>query len=72
MTCLYYTELCLEGTVRITGGSNDLIGRVEVCVNRTWGTVCGENWNDLNALVLCQQLGHSPNGTINGRAFSPS
>ena len=41
-----------------------LIGRVEVCVNRTWGTVCGEMWSDLHASVVCQQVGHSVNGII--------
>ncbi len=52
----------MDGTVQIAGGPSPLVGRVEVCVNRTWGTVCENNWNDLDALVLCQQMGHSSNG----------
>jgi len=58
-------EICLDGDVRIAGGESSLIGRVEVCVNSTWGIVCGNDWIDLNALVVCQQIGHSPNGTNN-------
>lgn len=60
----YFAELCSDGNGRIAGRSSDLIGRVEVCVNGTWGTVCEEGWNDLSALVLCRQLGHSPNGIL--------
>ena len=51
--------------VQIAGdGSNSLFGRAEVCVNRTWGVICGEGWNDVSASVFCQQIGHSPNGTV--------
>jgi deleted-in-malignant-brain-tumors protein 1 len=55
-------ELCSNGNIRISGGSSDLIGRIEVCVNRTWGSVCGQGWSDLNAAVACRQAGHSSNG----------
>ena len=44
------------------GGPSELIGRAEVCVNTTWTFVCGDGWSDLNALVFCRQLGHSPYG----------
>ena len=54
--------LCSDGEVRITGGSSPTIGRVEVCINSTWGTICDESWNDSDASVVCRQLGHSPYG----------
>ncbi len=57
-----YTERCREGDFQIDGGPTDLVGNVEVCVNRTWGTVCAEGWDDIAASILCQQIGHSPNG----------
>ena len=53
----------MDGDVRLTGGANDLEGRVEVCLNSTWGTVCEDNWNNINARVVCQQLGHPNEGT---------
>ena len=54
-------DLCVDGDVRIQGGQT--YGRVDVCVNQTWGTVCsGNHWNDVAASVVCRQLGHSSYG----------
>ena len=55
-------ELCTDGQVRVIGSSSSHIGRVEVCVNQTWGTVCDSTWNDRAASVICRQLGFSPYG----------
>ena len=37
-------------------------GRVEICVNQTYRTICEDNWNNADASVLCAELGFSPYG----------
>ena len=48
---------CEDGDVRLVGGSNPLEGRVEVCINRAWGTICDNGFNNEDATVICNQLG---------------
>ena len=62
MTKLHYTG-CNEGSVRLVGGITELEGRVEICRNNTWGTICDDGWDNTDARVVCRQLGLSVAGT---------
>ena len=53
-------ELSLECTnddIRLVDGSTNREGRVEVCVDGYWGTVCGEGWGETEASLVCSKLG---------------
>lgn len=50
---------CTSGSIRLVNGPNEYSGRVEVCMEQAWGTVCDDLWTNEDAMVACSQLGFS-------------
>ena len=41
-----------------------MTGRVEICNNQVWGTVCNDAWGAKDVQVACRQLGFTSIGTV--------
>ncbi|XP_071484060.1 uncharacterized protein [Diadema antillarum] len=46
-------------SLRLTGGSSEREGRVEISCNGQWGTVCDDGWDINDAHAVCRELGYS-------------
>ena len=55
-------DVCNYGDIRLVGGANVYEGRVEVCIDNQWGTVCDNFWDSTDATVVCNQLRYSYTG----------
>ena len=56
-------EPCMDGEVRLRDGPNPLEGRLEICINNAWGTVCREEFTSDEAGIVCDRLGFNE-GTL--------
>ena len=53
---------CNDGDIRLVNGSVANEGRVEICYDNQWGTVCDDFFDSPEAKVICRQLGYSTVG----------
>lgn len=59
---------CLPGSVQLfnttTGytaeGAFYIGGEVAICHNESYGTICGQGWDERDATVVCRQLNYIP------------
>ena len=51
------TSDCSDGDVRLVNGSFATQGRLEVCSNGIWGSVCSTGFDPTDAYVVCNELG---------------
>ena len=61
---IQFTELCTNNAIRLRDSTTPTNGRLQVCVNGMWKTICSDElWDDHDATVVCRQLGFAPHGT---------
>ena len=37
-------------------------GRVEICLNNVWGTICDDSFSNVDAKVVCRKLNYTTEG----------
>lgn len=48
---------CTSGDIRLSGKQTPESGRLEVCINQAWGSLCNYYWEYRDAQVVCRELG---------------
>ena len=53
------TTVCTNGDIRLMNGTEPSVreGRVEICYNNAYGSICDDFWDIVDASVVCRQLG---------------
>ena len=64
-------QSCTNETLRLVNGPLESAGRVEICINGVWGTVCSNYPHSNYSRVVCRQLGYNVN-TSDGELVSSS
>ena len=53
-------DTIMNGALRLINGLSQYEGRVEIFWNSEWKAICNDEWDQLDAVVVCRQLGHLP------------
>ena len=58
-----HVVVCEQYAIRLVGGTTVFEGRVELCIDETWNTVCADSaWTNIDANIACRQAGYAATG----------
>lgn len=55
-------DVCTHGELRLQDGPNVRAGRLELCVNNVWGTVCANTFDEGDAALACATMNFERQG----------
>ena len=55
-------DLILRSIVDFIG--KEIVGRLEICYDGYWGSICGYQFSDTVAIVACKNLGYAKKGNL--------
>lgn len=61
-------QSCDTGSIRLVSGSTPYEGRLELCADNIWSTVCDDNFGANEAAVVCGQLGFNNSASKRGKS----
>ena len=53
---IFVVTVCRLGDIRLVNGNSSLEGRIEMCYNDAWSTICHTSWESSGAQQVCRQL----------------
>ena len=56
---IYFPIDCVDGSIRLTGGSSSMEGTIQVCHDNVWGLIADVDWDKQDAQVVCKSLNYS-------------
>ena len=59
-----FIDKCNDGDVRLSASGYSTLGRVDVCINGIWGTICSNSFDVNDASVVCTHLGYIHYGQL--------
>lgn len=74
--CVDTTETVTKFSLQLVGGEDNSLGRVEVYYREEWGTICNDEFDMKDGLVICRSLGFKnilrlPHWSEFGRGYGP-
>ncbi|CAI9722756.1 serine protease svh-1-like isoform X3 [Octopus vulgaris] len=62
-------EKYCTASVKLVNGTNPSNGRIQITINNITGTICDDNFDNIDAIVVCRQLGYKSGIALPGGTY---